>query len=163
MIEFELNGKSVTSESDADTPLLWVVRDELKLKGTKYGCGIARCGVCTVHVDGAAVRSCIMPVAAVAGRSVTTIEGLATQSGQALQQAWVDAQVAAMRVLPVRADHAGRESARQQPAPDRRADHSGDERQPVPLHGLYAHSQSDQDRRRQGGVVMAIARSLYKD
>ena len=93
MIEFELNGRSVTSASEADTPLLWVVRDELKLKGTKYGCGIAQCGVCTVHVDGAAVRSCITPVAAVAGRSVTTIEGLATQSGRALQQAWVDEQV----------------------------------------------------------------------
>jgi isoquinoline 1-oxidoreductase alpha subunit len=93
MIEFELNGQPVTSASEADTPLLWVVRDELKLKGTKYGCGIAQCGACTVHVDGVAVRSCITPVEAVAGRSVTTIEGLATTAGKALQQAWVDAQV----------------------------------------------------------------------
>jgi len=93
MIEFELNGQPVTSASEADTPLLWVVRDELKLKGTKFGCGIAQCGACTVHVDGVAVRSCITPVEAVAGRSVTTIEGLATTAGKALQQAWVDAQV----------------------------------------------------------------------
>ncbi len=93
MIEFELNGQPVTSASEADTPLLWVVRDELKLKGTKFGCGIAECGACTVHVDGVAVRSCITPVEAVAGRSVTTIEGLATAAGKALQQAWVDAQV----------------------------------------------------------------------
>jgi isoquinoline 1-oxidoreductase alpha subunit len=93
MIEFELNGQPVTSASEADTPLLWVVRDELKLKGTKYACGIAECGACTVHVDGVAVRSCITPVEAVAGRSVTTIEGLATTAGKALQQAWVDTQV----------------------------------------------------------------------
>ena len=93
MIEFELNGKPVASTSADDTPLLWVVRDELKLKGTKFGCGIARCGACTVHLDGVATRSCIMPVAAVAGRSVTTIEGLATDAGKALQQAWVAEQV----------------------------------------------------------------------
>ncbi len=93
MIEFELNGESVTSASEADTPLLWVVRDELKLKGTKYGCGIAMCGAFTVHIDGVATRSCITPVSGVAGRAVTTIEGLATDAGKALQKAWVDEQV----------------------------------------------------------------------
>ncbi len=93
MIEFELNGESVTSASEADTPLLWVVRDELKLKGTKYGCGIAMCGACTVHIDGVATRSCITPVSSVAGRAVTTIEGLVTDAGKALQKAWVDEQV----------------------------------------------------------------------
>ena len=93
MIEFELNGKAVASASEADTPLLWVVRDELKLKGTKFGCGIAMCGACTVHIDGVATHSCITPVATVAGRAVTTIEGLATATGKALQQAWVDEQV----------------------------------------------------------------------
>jgi len=93
VIEFKLNGEPVTSQSEPDTPLLWVVRDELKLKGTKYGCGIARCGTCTVHVDGAAIRSCVTPVGSVAGRSVTTIEGLASNVGKALQQAWVDEQV----------------------------------------------------------------------
>ena len=93
MIEFELNGAPVTSSSEPDTPLLWVVRDELKLKGTKFGCGIAMCGACTIHLDGVATRSCITPVSAVAGRSVTKIEGLATAAGKALQQAWVDEQV----------------------------------------------------------------------
>ncbi len=93
MIEFELNGEPVTSASEADTPLLWVVRDELKLKGTKYGCGIAMCGACTVHIDGVATRSCITPLSSVAGQAVTTIEGLASDTGKALQKAWVDEQV----------------------------------------------------------------------
>ena len=93
MIQFELNGEPVTSASEADTPLLWVVRDELKLKGTKFGCGIAMCGACTVHIDGVATRSCITPVSAVAGLAVTTIEGLASDAGKALQRAWVDEQV----------------------------------------------------------------------
>lgn len=93
MVEFNLNGNAVTSDSDDDTPLLWVVRDELKLKGTKFGCGIAMCGACTVHIDGSATRSCITPVSAVAGRNVTTIEGLDSDAGKALQKAWVDEQV----------------------------------------------------------------------
>ena len=93
MIEFELNGKTVSSASEEDTPLLWVIRDELKLKGTKFGCGIAMCGACTVHIDGVATRSCITPVGETAGKVVTTIEGLATDAGKALQQAWVDEQV----------------------------------------------------------------------
>ncbi len=93
MIEFELNGEPVTSKSAPDTPLLWVIRDELKLKGTKYGCGIAMCGACTVHLDGTAVRSCVTPLSAVARRAVTTIEGLETAAGHALQEAWVSEQV----------------------------------------------------------------------
>ena len=93
MIEFELNGKTVSSASEPDTPLLWVIRDELKLKGTKFGCGIAMCGACTVHLDGSPIRSCQTPVDKVAGKSVTTIEGLATEKGKALQQAWIDEQV----------------------------------------------------------------------
>ena len=93
MIAFEVNGKSVTTNSDPETPLLWVIRDELKLKGTKFGCGIALCGACTVHLDGTAIRSCTAPVSIAAGRSVTTIEGLASDAGQALQKAWVAEQV----------------------------------------------------------------------
>jgi isoquinoline 1-oxidoreductase alpha subunit len=93
VIEFDLNGAPASSDSEPDTPLLWVVRDELKLKGTKYGCGIAMCGACTIHIDGVATRACITPVSSVAGKSVTTIEGLATDAGKALQQAWVDEQV----------------------------------------------------------------------
>ena len=93
MTEFNLNGKTVASTSEDDTPLLWVIRDELKLKGTKFGCGIAACGACTVHIDGNAMRSCVTPVGSVAGKTVTTIEGLATEAGHALQKAWVDEQV----------------------------------------------------------------------
>jgi isoquinoline 1-oxidoreductase alpha subunit len=93
VIEFELNGESVSSDSEPDTPLLWVIRDELKLKGTKYGCGIAMCGACTVHIDGTAIRSCVTPIGDVAGKPVTTIEGLSSAAGRALQEAWVDEQV----------------------------------------------------------------------
>ncbi len=93
MIEFQLNGKAVSSDSPDDTPLLWVVRDELKLKGTKFGCGIAQCGACTVHLDGTAVRSCVTPLSVVAGQSVTTIEGLDSAAGKALKEAWVAEQV----------------------------------------------------------------------
>ncbi|MDA0681291.1 MAG: (2Fe-2S)-binding protein [Proteobacteria bacterium] len=93
MIQFELNGEAVATESPEDTPLLWIIRDELKLKGTKFGCGIAMCGACTIHVDGTPTRSCVTPVSAVAGLSVTTIEGLDSAAGQALQAAWVSEQV----------------------------------------------------------------------
>jgi isoquinoline 1-oxidoreductase alpha subunit len=91
--EFKLNGEAVTVESPADTPLLWVLREELKLRGTKFGCGIAQCGACTVHLDGEPLRSCVTLVSEVAGRSVTTIEGLASPAGEALQAAWVEVQV----------------------------------------------------------------------
>ena len=93
MIHFELNGESVTSDSPPDTPLLWVIRDELKLKGTKFGCGIAQCGACTVHLDGSPVRSCTAPVSLAENRAVTTIEGLDTKQGKALQSAWIAEQV----------------------------------------------------------------------
>lgn len=91
MIAFSLNGLEVSSTSEPDTPLLWVIRDELGLKGTKFGCGIAMCGACTVHVNGAAIRSCSMPVSAAAGASVVTIEGLG--GTHPLQEAWVEHQV----------------------------------------------------------------------
>ncbi len=93
MIEFQVNGSAVTSERPDDKPLLWVIRDELTLKGTKFGCGIAMCGACTVHLDGTAIRSCVTPVSAAAGKSVTTIEGLDSAAGKALQEAWVEEQV----------------------------------------------------------------------
>ena len=89
MITFVVNGKEVYSEQPADTPLLWVIREELGLTGTKFGCGIAQCGACTVHVDGAAVRSCALPVSAVAGKKITTIEGLSKAADHPVQQAWL--------------------------------------------------------------------------
>jgi isoquinoline 1-oxidoreductase alpha subunit len=85
-VSLQINGRSVAVNAAPDTPLLWVLRDELQLTGTKYGCGIAQCGACTVHIDGQAVRSCQMPVSALAGRQITTIEGL--QARHPLQAAW---------------------------------------------------------------------------
>jgi isoquinoline 1-oxidoreductase alpha subunit len=89
MIAFTLNGRPTTVEADPGTPLLWVLRDQLQLTGTKYGCGIAQCGACTVHLDGRAVRACVTPVSMVSGKRVTTIEGIGeTPVGRAIQQAW---------------------------------------------------------------------------
>jgi aerobic-type carbon monoxide dehydrogenase small subunit (CoxS/CutS family) len=88
-IEFTLNGQIARIEIEPDTPLLWVLRDELGMNGTKFGCGRGLCGACTVHMDGSAVRSCAMPVSAIAGKSITTIEGLADAGDHPLQRAWV--------------------------------------------------------------------------
>lgn len=87
-----VNGQPFSTEADAGTPLLWVLRDEAHLKGTKFGCGIGMCGACTVHVDGRAMRSCITPISAVAGSSITTIEGLSPDGTHPLQQAWIATQ-----------------------------------------------------------------------
>lgn len=89
MIKFTLNGQSTKVEVDPNTPLLWALRDHLQLTGTKYGCGIAQCGACTVHLDGRAVRACVTPVSMAAGKQVTTIEGLgASALGRKVQAAW---------------------------------------------------------------------------
>jgi isoquinoline 1-oxidoreductase alpha subunit len=93
MVQFKVNGKPVKVETESEMPLLWVLRDELGLTGTKYGCGVAACGACTVHLDGEPLRSCVMPVGAVAGKSVTTIEGLSAAGEHPVQKAWVDLQV----------------------------------------------------------------------
>lgn len=88
MIEFTINGRAVSLDIEADTPLLWAIRDEIGLTGTKYGCGIGMCGACTVHVGGRATRSCITPVGDVAGAEITTIEGLDAHGDHPVQQAW---------------------------------------------------------------------------
>lgn len=89
-MELSINGKSVQVQATDDTPLLWVLRDHLGLTGTKFGCGMALCGACTVHIDGAAVRSCITPIATLAGKRITTIEGVgSTPQGKAVQDAWL--------------------------------------------------------------------------
>jgi isoquinoline 1-oxidoreductase alpha subunit len=93
MTKFELNGRTVSVDVDEDTPLLWVIRDEIGLKGTKFGCGIGMCGACTVHVDGRAIRSCITRLTTVADATVTTIEGLDPNGQHPLQRAWVQMQV----------------------------------------------------------------------
>ncbi|MBJ9680307.1 MULTISPECIES: (2Fe-2S)-binding protein [Burkholderia] len=89
MVTLNINGETRTVDAPDDMPLLWVLRDLVGLTGTKFGCGIAQCGACTVHLDGVAARSCVLPVAAVAGRRITTIEAVgATPAGQKVQQAW---------------------------------------------------------------------------
>jgi isoquinoline 1-oxidoreductase subunit alpha len=93
MITFDLNGRTMSVRSADDTPLLWVIRDEIGLTGTKFGCGIGLCGACTVHVDGRATRSCITPIGAVAGATIITIEGLAPDGRHPLQTAWIELQV----------------------------------------------------------------------
>ena len=93
-IEFKLNGKLVQTDEDPGTPLLWVVRDTFKLKGSKFGCGAGLCGACTMHIDGEAQRTCVMPISAIAGKEITTIEGIGSpENMHPLQQAWVDISV----------------------------------------------------------------------
>jgi isoquinoline 1-oxidoreductase alpha subunit len=92
--QLKINGKNLQAEVDSDTPLLWVLRDNLGLVGTKYGCGISQCGACTVHLNGVAVRSCSLPVSAVGSKAVTTIEGLSEKGDHPVQQAWNEVDVA---------------------------------------------------------------------
>ena len=93
MVTLTVNGTTQNIDADTDTPLLWVLRDHLSLTGTKYGCGMALCGACTVHLDGVAVRSCVLPLKAVEGKSITTIEGLSKDKSHAVQRAWMEIDV----------------------------------------------------------------------
>lgn len=92
-ISFKINNKEVSIDADPKMPLLWAIRDLVGLTGTKYGCGIAQCGACTVHMDGTPIRSCSMPVSAVAGKNITTIEGLSEDNSHPVQRAWIQEQV----------------------------------------------------------------------
>ena len=104
MVRLNINGKAYNVDVEPETPLLWAIREQVGLTGTKYGCGVAQCGACTVHLDGVPVRSCAMPVSAAAGKKITTIEGLARAARcTKVQKAWIDARGAAVRLLPVRA------------------------------------------------------------
>jgi aerobic-type carbon monoxide dehydrogenase small subunit (CoxS/CutS family) len=93
MIALRINGKDVNVDAADDTPLLWVLRDSLAMTGTKFGCGIAQCGACTVHVDGTPARSCQLPVSTLAGKEITTIEGISADGSHPVQQAWIAEQV----------------------------------------------------------------------
>jgi isoquinoline 1-oxidoreductase alpha subunit len=93
MLALNINGKDAHLDVDADTPLLWVLRDTLSLTGTKFGCGMALCGACTVHLDGAPIRSCVTPVSAVAGKKITTVEGLSVDRSHPVQKAWIELDV----------------------------------------------------------------------
>ena len=90
MLKLNVNGRALEADVDPSTPLLWVLRDHLGLTGTKYGCGIALCGACTVHIDGQAMRSCVYPASAAEGKAITTIEGLSTDASHPVQRAWVE-------------------------------------------------------------------------
>jgi isoquinoline 1-oxidoreductase alpha subunit len=93
MAKLNVNGKTHTYEADPGTPLLWVLREQLGMTGTKYGCGVAQCGACTVHVNGTPTRSCVTPISAVQGKRITTIEGLSPAADHPLQKAWIAEQV----------------------------------------------------------------------
>ena len=157
----EVNHVKRTADVDGDMPLLWVLRDELNLKGPKFGCGAGLCGACTVHLDGQAVRSCITPISSVGSAAVATIEGMADDPvGKKLQAVVVGARCPAMRILPGRADHVGDRAADQKPAPKRRGDRRGNGRQCLPMLLLYAHPRRDQkggDHAQRGGGVAAMA------
>jgi isoquinoline 1-oxidoreductase alpha subunit len=88
MVEFKLNGKPISVDADPDMPLLWAIRETAQITGTKFGCGVGECGACTVHIDGEATRSCMTPVSLVAGKAITTIEGIAGKEAQAVRAAW---------------------------------------------------------------------------
>lgn len=90
MVTLNINGQRVAVNVDPSTPLLWVLRDHLDMTGTKYGCGIAQCGACTVHLDGRATRCCVIPVSAAEGKAITTIEGLSDHGSHPVQQAWIE-------------------------------------------------------------------------
>ena len=90
MVTLRVNGKTYQVDAEPGTPLLWVLRDNLGLTGTKYGCGIAQCGACTVHIDGRATRSCVLPLSAVLNNDITTIEGLSAESAHPVQRAWIE-------------------------------------------------------------------------
>lgn len=93
MIEFELNGVAQSLDVEPDMPLLWALREQLHMTGTKFGCDAGLCGACTVHIDGAPARSCVIPLSAIAGKKITTIEGLASAAGRAVQRAWLEGNV----------------------------------------------------------------------
>jgi len=93
MVNLSVNGQSVSTDAAPDTPLLWVIRDHLGMTGTKFGCGAGLCGACTVHIDGAATRSCQTPLSAVEGKAVTTIEGISADRSHAVQKAWLEIDV----------------------------------------------------------------------
>jgi isoquinoline 1-oxidoreductase alpha subunit len=93
MITITVNNQTLSVDAEPDTPLLWVLRDHLGMTGTKFGCGMALCGACTVHIDGAATRSCVLPLSAVAAKNITTIEGLSKDRSHAVQKAWLEIDV----------------------------------------------------------------------
>jgi isoquinoline 1-oxidoreductase alpha subunit len=135
---FTVNGSAVSVDAPADTPLLWVIREELKLTGTKYGCGVGLCGACVVHVDGKTAFSCQMQVSNVAGKEVTTIEGLSPDSSHPVQKAWLAERVPQCGYCQSGQTMSAARSVEAESAPDSRCDRRADERY-LPLRHLSAH------------------------
>jgi hypothetical protein len=160
MITLKVNGVQKSFQGDPEMPLLWYLRDVLELTGTKFGCGVAVCGSCTIHLNGEAVRSCVTPVKAAEGKSVTTIEGLASAQGlHPVQKAWIAADV------PVHtggADHAGSGADQIQSPSERQGNRRSDVRQHLPLRHLPAHPRRHQGRR-QGGRMNPIQNFSRRD
>ena len=136
MATLNVNGKPMVFEAEADTPLLWVLREQLGLTGTKYGCGIAQCGSCTVHIDGAPVRSCVLPLAALnPNQKIVTIEGLSADGSHPVQKAWAALDVPQCGFCQSRHDHGGCGAAGGEPEAQRCRHRRGDE-QHLPLRHL---------------------------
>ena len=153
-----VNDRSHSVDVDGGMPLLWVLRDVLGMTGTKYGCGIAQCGACTVHVDGNPVRSCLLPVGAIGGRAVTTIEGVgATEAGRKVQNAWLDLEVIQCGYCQSGQIMSATALLDQKSASRRCGHQCGDGRQHMPLWHLCAHPRRNQDCRRPGVMSDAIS------
>jgi xanthine dehydrogenase iron-sulfur cluster and FAD-binding subunit A len=145
-ITIEVNGERETVDVAPDTPLLWTLRDVIGLTGTKFGCGIAQCGACTVQIDGEPVRSCLLPVGSIGDRKVTTIEEIgATEAGRKIQKAWLDLEVP--QLLPVRPDHVRRRFARQHSRPQGFRHRRSNGRKHLPVRHICAHPRRDQTSR----------------
>ena len=142
MVRLSINGKTFNVDVDDNTPLLWAIREQVGLTGTKYGCGVAQCGACTVHIDGAPVRSCSFPASAAAGKKITTIEGLAEGGKLTKVQEAYPPRRAAMRLLPVGNDHGG-DGAPQGQAQAHRRGHQRRDHEYLPLRHLPAGARSD--------------------
>ena len=148
VIKLNVNGKTVSVDVDPDMPLLWVLREHLQLTGTKFGCGMALCGACTVHLDGEPVRSCATPVSAAVGKKVTTIEAVGRHARRQGRAGRLDrARRAAVRLLPVGPDHERQRAAGDEPEADRRRHRRRDERQHLPLRHLQPDPRRHQGRR----------------
>ena len=157
-----VNNHHRTVDVDADMPLLWVLRDVLDMKGSKFGCGVGLCGACTVHLGGAPVRSCLVPVSSVGDAAVTTIEGIGdTPVGKRVQSAWLAVDVPAMRLLSSWPDHVGNRTAGEDAASDRRRYRQRDGGQYLPLLHLQPHSRRDQAGRCAGSVQGGSAVTMF--
>ena len=145
MTKLNINGKQYDVDVPADTPLLWVLRDELGLTGTKFGCGMALCGACTIHIDGQPGRACVTPISALAGKKVVTIEAIgADKVGKAVQAAWVDLGVPQCGYCQAGRSCRRRRCSSRKPKPTDADIDCGHERQHLPLRNLRAHPRRDQ-------------------